>query len=158
MKAERVKAERTGTVNVGVVVVGVDGSDASMDALRFAADEARRRGVPLRVVCGWSPPVTGRWPGGVMVDPEPFERAARHTVDAMITAVGSEFEGIEVEPIVAVGGGATALLEHCSDAALVVVGSRGRGGFKGLLLGSVSQQVVLHAPCPVVVVRHPPAA
>lgn len=141
---------------MGVVVVGVDGSDASMDALRFAADEARRRGVPLRVVCGWSPPVTGKWPAGIILDPEPFERAARHTVDAMITAVGSEVQGIEVEPVVAVGGGATALLEHCSDAVIVVVGSRGRGGFKGLLLGSVSQQVVLHAPCPVVVVRHPP--
>ena len=141
---------------MGVVVVGVDGSDASMDALRFAADEARLRGIPIRVVCGWSPPVTGKWPAGVMLDPEPFERAARETIDAMMTAVGSEFGGIEVESVVAVGGGANAVLEQCSDAELVVVGSRGRGGFKGLLLGSVSQQVVLHAPCPVVVVRHPP--
>ena len=141
---------------MGVVVVGVDGSDASMDALRFAANEARQRAVPLRVVCGWNPPVTGKWPAGIMVDPEPFERAAHHAIDAMITAVESELEGIKVEPIVAAGGGATALLEHCTDATILVVGSRGRGGFKGLLLGSVSQQVVLHAPCPVIVVRHPP--
>ena len=141
---------------MGMVVVGVDGSDASMDALRFAADEARRRGVRLRVVCGWSPPATGKWPGGVILDPEPFEPAARETINAMVTAIGSELEGIEVEPLVAGGGGAAALLEHCSDADLVVVGSRGRGGFKGLLLGSVSQQVVLHAPCPVAVVRHRP--
>lgn len=140
---------------MGVVVVGVDGSDASMDALRFAADEARLRSVPLRVVCGWNPPVAGKWPAGVMVDPEPFERAARQTVDAMITAIGSELEGIEVEPVVAAGSGAAALMEQSSDADLVVVGSRGRGGFAGLLLGSVSQQVVLHAPCPVAVVRHP---
>jgi nucleotide-binding universal stress UspA family protein len=139
---------------MGVVVVGVDGSDHSMDALCFAASEAHLRGVPLRVVCGWTPPVIGDFPARAILDLEPFEPAARHTLDAMLTAVGSELEGIEVEPVVAVGSGATALLEHCSDADLVVVGPRGRGGFKGLLLGSVSQQVVLHAPCPVVVVRH----
>ena len=79
---------------MSVIVVGVDGSDASMDALRFAAVEARLRGAPLRVVCGWSPPVTGKWPAGVVSEPEPFERAARQTVDAMITAIGSELEGV----------------------------------------------------------------
>ena len=81
---------------MGVVVVGVDGSDASMDALRFAAAEARLRRAPLRVVCGWSPPVTGEWPAAVVPDPESYERAARQIVDAMITAIGSELEGIEV--------------------------------------------------------------
>lgn len=59
--------------------------------------------------------------------------------------------------VVVVGGGAaTIILEQCPGADLVVVGSRGRGGFRGLLLGSVSQQVVLHAPCPAAVVRHLP--
>ena len=139
---------------MGVVVVGVDGSDHSMDALRFAAREARLRGGPLRVVCGWTPPVIGEFPAPAILDPEPFELAARHTLDSMMAAVGSELEGIEVETVAAAGGAATAILTHCADADLAVVGSRGRGGFKGLLLGSVSQQVVLHAPCPVVVVRH----
>lgn len=139
---------------MGVVVVGIDGSDASMDALQFAAGEARMRAVPLRVVCGWRLPVTQVGPGMGWPDPAVFESAAQHTLDAAMTAMGSEFEGIDVESRVANGGGAQAVLESCSDADLVVVGSRGRGGFKGLLLGSVSQQVVLHAPCPVVVVRH----
>ena len=139
---------------MGVVVVGIDGSDASMDALQFAAGEARMRAVPLRVVCGWTLPVTQVGPGMGWPDPAVYESAARHTLDAAMTSMGSEFEGIDVEQRVVGGGGAHALLESCADADLVVVGSRGRGGFKGLLLGSVSQQVVLHAPCPVVVVRH----
>ena len=139
---------------MGVVVVGIDGSDASIDALRFAADESRMRAVPLRVVCGWTLPVTQIGPGMGWPDPVVYESAAQHTLDAVMTTMGSEFEGIDVEPRVVAGGGATAVLESSSDADLVVVGSRGRGGFKGLLLGSVSQQVVLHAPCPVVVVRH----
>ena len=138
---------------MSAVIVGVDGSDQSMDALQFAATEARLRQVPLRVVHAFTIPVTGSWTAGAVVDPEPFERNARHLVDGALTAVGSDLEGIEVEPIVEVGGAVTAILERSSNDDLVVVGSRGRGGFKGLLLGSVSQQVVLHAPCPVVVVR-----
>ena len=140
---------------MGVIVVGVDGSDASMDALRFAAAEARLRAASLRVVCGWTLPVAQGGPGAAWPDPTIFEEAAQRTVDSALTAIASELEGIAVESRTPVGGGASALLESCSDADLVVVGSRGRGGFKGLLLGSVSQQVVLHAPCPVVVVRHP---
>ena len=139
---------------MGVVVVGVDGSDASMDALRFAGGEARLRAVPLRVVCGWTLPAAQGSPGATWPDPTIYEEAAQHTVDASMTAIADELEGIEVESRVVVGGGTSALLENSSDADLIVVGSRGRGGFKGLLLGSVSQQVVLHAPCPVVVVRH----
>jgi hypothetical protein len=89
---------------MGVVVVGVDGSDAPVDALRFAAFEARLREIPLRVVCGWKPAVVGNSP--VRVTAEPFELAARDTIDATMTAVGSELADIEVEPIVAAGGGA----------------------------------------------------
>ncbi len=139
---------------MGVVVVGVDGSDASMDALRFAAVEARLRAAPLRIVSAWTLPVGHEDPGVGPLDPTVFEQAARHTIDAATTAIGSELEGIEIERAMVAAGAASALLDNCSDADLLVVGSRGRGGFKGLLLGSVSQQVVLHAPCPVVVVRH----
>lgn len=139
---------------MGVVVVGIDGSDASIDALRFAADESRLRSARLRIVCAWTLPVGNEGPGTSWPDPSVYERGAQHAIDAAMTAIGRELEGIEVEPRVVLGGGASALLENCSDAALVVVGSRGHGGFTGLLLGSVSQQVVLHAPCPVAVVRH----
>lgn len=70
-----------------------------------------------------------------------------------MTAVGGDLEGLDVEKVVEVGSAVTVLMDHTSADDLAVVGSRGRGGFKGLLLGSVSQQLVLHAPCPVVVVR-----
>jgi nucleotide-binding universal stress UspA family protein len=138
------------------VVVGVDGSDASVDALRFAATEARLRDVPLRVVHAWIVPVAASWTAGAVLDPEPFERQADRTVENALAAVGRDLEGIEVETVIQVGSSTAVLFEHCSKEDLLVVGSRGRGGFAGLLLGSVSQQAVLHAPCPVVVVRGGP--
>jgi nucleotide-binding universal stress UspA family protein len=138
---------------MSVVVVGIDGSDESMNALQFAATEARLRQVPLRVVHGFTIPAAVTWTGGPVVGPEPFEHIARHLVDDTLTAVGSDLEGIDVERVVEIGGAVSVLLNHASTDDLIVVGSRGRGGFKGLLLGSVSQQVVVHAPCPVVVVR-----
>lgn len=137
------------------VIVGIDGSDPSIDALRFAATEARLRQVPLRVVHAWSVPMSGSPTAGAVLAPEPFEQQARRTVENALTAVGGELEGIEIETVVGIGGAVAVLLEQASKDDLVVVGSRGRGGFAGLLLGSVSQQVVLHAPCPVVVVRGP---
>jgi nucleotide-binding universal stress UspA family protein len=138
---------------MGAVVVGVDGSDPSVEALRFAAAEARFRGLPLRVVHAWMMPVTGSWPAGPGLDREPFERQARGTVERALAAVGSELAGLAVETIVELGSASAVLFGHCTADDIVVVGSRGQGGFRGLLLGSVSQQVVLHAPCPVVVVR-----
>jgi nucleotide-binding universal stress UspA family protein len=135
------------------VVVGVDGSGPSIEALRFAAAEARLRGASLRVVHGFTIPITGSWTAGAVVDAEPFEQAARNLVEEAITAVGSDLEGLVVERVVEVGGAVSVLLDHASRDDLVVVGSRGHGGFKGLLLGSVSQQVATHAPCPVVIVR-----
>ena len=136
------------------VVVGVDGSDASVDALRFAADEARLRQIPLRVVCAWSTPVAADWPTGVTMDPVHFEESAHRIVSGALTAIGSELTGVDVQTAVVVGGAAPVLLEQCSEDDVLVVGSRGRGGFTGLLLGSVSQHVVAHAPCPVIVVHH----
>ena len=138
---------------MGVVVVGVDGSDASTDALRQAAREANLRGWPLRVVHSFSLPAAGSWTGGVALDPEPFRKEAERIVDSALTAVGPDLEGIEVSCVVELGGAVRVLLEDLSADDLVVVGSRGLGGFKGLLLGSVSHQIVLHAPCPVLVVR-----
>lgn len=139
---------------MGVIVVGVDGSKESLGALRFAVEEARLRQDALRVVIGWVPPRSDTYVGIPVLDPEAFEAAARRTVESMLSAVGNELGDVDVETVTEVGE-AAAILAHCSDADLVVVGSRGRGGFKGLLLGSVSQKVVVHAPCPVVVVRRP---
>ncbi len=136
------------------VIVGIDGSEQSMQALRFAAGEAELRKVPLRVVHAFEVPITGAWSAGAAIDPEPFEQIARRLLDGALTALGDELDGLGVvERVVAPGGAVSVILERAKKDDLVVVGSRGRGGFTGLLLGSVSQQVVLHAPCPVVVVR-----
>lgn len=140
------------------VVVGIDGSDQSIEALRFAAEEAKLRHAELRVVYGLTFPFPDYWANPAVVDPEPFMERARQWMDHALVAVGDELEGLEVERILEPGTAMTVLLDHATADDLLVVGSRGRGGFRGLLLGSVSQQVVLHAPCPVVVVRCGPAA
>lgn len=135
------------------IVVGVDGSSASHDALRWAVAEAAVRSAPLTVVHAWQMPNAGGYPYiGVGFEPAPFEEAAREAIDAGLAAVDTSALSHPVERVTFVGGGAEGILAHAKDADLVVVGSRGRGGFSGLLLGSVGLQVARHAPCPVVVV------
>jgi nucleotide-binding universal stress UspA family protein len=141
---------------MGVVVVGVDGSDRSVPALQWAAAEAKAHGHTLRVVTAWSIPVTALSPGGL---PAPYpmdelESDARAAQDGVIAKAGLP-EGLEVEHHIVEGGPGAVLLDAAEGADLVVVGSRGHGGFTGLLLGSVGQQVTGHAACPVVVVPSP---
>ena len=134
------------------IVVGVDGSDVALRALRWAADEARVRGATLEVVHAWelpslvAPPFTG-----VSLEPGLFEDAGRSVLDAAVEAVGVD-DGLKIDPRLVRGGAARVILEAAEGADLVVIGSRGLGGFAGLLLGSVSHQVVHHATCPTVVV------
>jgi nucleotide-binding universal stress UspA family protein len=133
------------------IVVGVDGSRHAELALRWALDEARRRGARLQVVHSWQypvVPVTGF--SAPVIEIEGIEEAARATLDGCVDA--EDTSGIEVERILVMGPPAHGLLEAAAGADLLVVGSRGRGGFKGLLLGSVSQQCATHASCPVVIV------
>jgi nucleotide-binding universal stress UspA family protein len=146
----------------GAIVVGVDGSDASRDALRWAADEARLRFAPLVAVHAWSfiPPQpigdpgmlampAGDLPGQLSAESD----AARIGFDeAVEDALGTE-PGIEVERKLVEGDAGEALVAESASAELVVVGSHGRSGFKAALLGSVSRHVVDHATCPVVVVK-----
>lgn len=139
----------------GTIVVGIDGSDHSRRALAWARDEAVARGAALLVVHGWSPPLD------VMTVPsaaEAFAEAAQALVDGEVQWVAETAPDLPVESQIVTGSAARAVLDAAADASLVVVGGRGRGGFKGLLLGSVSQQVVNHADCPVVVVPEPPSA
>jgi len=134
------------------IVVGVDGSEAARTALRWALDEARIRNATIDVVSAWHVPYIHSYPYAV-TDPPPgqYERDARLILDGML--VGADTTGVPtVEPILVCDGAARALLDMGKGADLLVVGSRGLGGFTGLLLGSVSQQVVHHAPCPVVVI------
>jgi nucleotide-binding universal stress UspA family protein len=138
----------------GRILVGVDGSAGSVDALRWALDEARLRGAAVEVVHAWQYPYVGEIAG--MAAPaaplEALEASARAVLDETVEQAGGSATGLEMETSVVLGPAAPALLQRAEGADLLVVGSRGRGGFVGLLLGSVSQQCVQHAPCPVVVV------
>lgn len=136
----------------GPIVVGVDGSEHSRAALRWALQEASLRRAPVLAVHGWSQPMLASGTFAATVPPtEAFEEGARELVDAELARAGDEAPGVAVESRTVCAGGARAVLEASSGASLVVVGARGRGGFAGLLLGSVSQQVAHHAECPVVV-------
>ena len=140
------------------IVVGVDGSASSDAALRFAAEDAATHGCRLVAVHAWSMPVMV----GSPYAPSPalaadLEGAAKEVLaGALDRVLGAEAErGMPVEGIVAQGHAGEVLLRHAVGARELVVGSRGRGGFVGLLLGSVSQHCAHHAPCPIVIVPAP---
>jgi nucleotide-binding universal stress UspA family protein len=139
---------------VSTIVVGIDGSPGSLDALRFAIEEARFRGAEVRAVNAWHipPAVYGSGWAPAPVDLDEFKKLAQKALDSSLEEVGASESGVAVTPILREGQPADMICAEAKHADLVVVGSRGLGGFKGLLLGSVSQQVVHHAPCPVVVV------
>jgi nucleotide-binding universal stress UspA family protein len=137
------------------VVVGVDGSEASRHALSWAAEEARLRGARLVVVHAWTVPVAMAAPGLVPVplDPEEWRAEAEQLLEREVDETLGADPGLPVERLAVPGSSAGALVDAAEGADLLVVGSRGHGGFAGLLLGSVSQQCAHHAPCPVVIVR-----
>ena len=144
------------------IVVGVDGSEASRAALRWAAEEAGLRSVPLVLVHVWSfvPPRPIGDPGlfAVPVGDLPGQLdAERGAAAAALEGAASEalavVPGIEVEEKLVEGDAGDALVSESESAQLLVVGSHGRTGFRAALLGSVSQHVANHAACPVVVVR-----
>jgi nucleotide-binding universal stress UspA family protein len=137
------------------VVVGVDGSEYSLLALGFAFDRAERRGVALRVIRAWTPPATP-W-RSPEVDLERINGTERTTMRELLAGWSDRYPGVNVTVDVLAGSPAAALVEATRTAQLAVVGSRGRGGFRGLLLGSVSQQLLQHGECPVAVVRELPA-
>lgn len=152
---------------MGVIVVGVDGSRGSHSAFEFALEEARLRNASLKVVNGWLIPLPVAVPGPIVVGVPveygpPLEEQleqARASAERVIDEAIDRFptEGVEVERCPVEGQATRALIESAAGADMIVVGSRGRGGFKGLVLGSVSQQLAHHAPCPVVIVRSPGA-
>ena len=144
---------------MGTIVVGVDGSSGSREALRFAVEEARLRNAALRVVTAWHvSPMAYSGGFAVSVDPHDFEESAKAVGKEALAALREETVGVVVERLAKEGQAAQVLLAEAQGADLLVVGSRGHGGFAGLLLGSVSQQVAHHASCPVVIVTEPSAA
>jgi len=139
---------------MAVIVVGVDGSEHADRALEFAAQEAVLRDARLVIVCAWEVPTmispSGVPPPGYFEDlrdeAESIVQAAVARAAALQPRIAGEGKAIEGHP-------AAVILQEAEHADMIVVGSRGRGGFASLLLGSVTQQVVHHALCPVVVVH-----
>jgi nucleotide-binding universal stress UspA family protein len=131
------------------VVVGVDGSPSSYAALRWAVRHAGLIGGVVEAVCAWEVPGMYGW-SAPAVDPGLDENLARRRFDAELREVLGEERPVEVRERIT---RAEVLLAAADGAETLVVGSRGRGGFASLLLGSVSQQCALHATCPVVIVR-----
>jgi nucleotide-binding universal stress UspA family protein len=132
----------------GRIVVGVDGSDGSMRALRWAVAEAAVRHAELVLVNTWHFVYAGEL---VVAAADAMEEASRSILEEAKTEAMS-LGATVAETRTECGGAAESLIAAGKGAELLVVGSRGRGGFGALLLGSTSQQVVHHAPCPVVIV------
>jgi nucleotide-binding universal stress UspA family protein len=139
---------------MGVIVVGIDHSAEAKAALRFALQEARLRRARLLVVQAIDS--FGTYPS-LAVDVSAVHRAAEELVENVTSDVNGEADDVEIERRVVEGAPGAALVAESRGAELLVVGSRGHGGFAGLLLGSVSQQCAHHAACPVVIVRRPSA-
>ena len=145
------------TTEKPLIIVGNDGSKAAEPALRWALQQARSTAGAVRVVRGWSmrsAPTPETQTFGHIPPIEDFEAAVLKDLEKDCAAVRADFEEVEVSFVAKHAPAANALLDCASDADLVVVGARGLGGFRGLALGSVSDQVIRHAPCPVVVVRN----
>jgi len=138
----------------GTVVVGVDGSEPSGAALHWAVAEATRRDARLEVVHAYhDTQVVLPFGPTTVPDHEGLEQASKSLLDQMVAGAVGPSGLPQIETISSPVGAAAALRDAARTAALLVVGSRGRGGLRALGIGSVSLQCVHHAPCPVVVVR-----
>ena len=143
---------RTGLGEFSRVVVGVDGSESSIEAVRKADQLAQAFGARLDVVCVWSYPVSNYG----MVPPEWYpDRDAARTVHDVADEVFGEKRPEWVHTSIQEGSPARVLIHESDTADLIVTGSRGHGGFAGLLLGSVSSEIAAHARCPVLIVHSP---
>ncbi len=145
---------------MSTILVGVDASDASIEALRRAAEEARWRSAALEVVYVFAPPQqVAAFPviPDTASDKEAIEKRRVKATDELgdwLKKIDVDLSDLEVTwSVLASHKTASALIDRSKDADMVVVGSRGRGGFKGLRLGSTSEQVTRHALCPVLVIR-----
>ncbi|WP_327072656.1 universal stress protein [Kitasatospora purpeofusca] len=141
----------------GRIVVGVDGSEQSRRALRWAVRHAELTHCVVEAVMAWEPPFSG-WGSAVPVGEEAhLAEVARRVLAENVEKVVGSAPPIDIRLRVGEGTPAWVLLSAAKEqASLLVVGHRGLGGFEGALLGSVGQYCVQHAPCPVVVVRDTP--
>ncbi|MEV6398526.1 universal stress protein [Streptomyces sp. NPDC051907] len=139
----------------GKIVVGVDGSEPSLKALRWAVRQSELTGDPLEAVISWEYPAAG-WAAmvpGLPSDFDPEKMAGQVLEDSLKETLGAEKTAAIAQKVM-VGNAAQALMDRAADGAtLLVVGNHGYSGFRATLLGSVGLHLTQHAPCPVVVVR-----
>ena len=143
----------------GTIVVGVDGSPSSAQALRWAVSMARLTGQQVRAVSAWMPPTAYGW--GPVIDEVDWEENGRSVLAQAVKEALDAPDAELVQQEIVRGHPAQVLIDAARDADLLVVGNRGHGGFTGMLLGSVSRHVSAHAHCPVLVVHEddvPPTA
>jgi nucleotide-binding universal stress UspA family protein len=139
-----------------LVVAGFDGSPSSEAALRVALCEAKLRQARLLVVSAWHAPTryygSAAAPSASRALAEDTRKELATKLEAAVAALREEADGTAIETRLVEGAAASVLADEAADADLLVVGSRGFGGFRELLLGSVGRQCAQHAPCPVLVV------
>lgn len=142
------------TIETLPILIGVDGSETSIEALRTAGRLGAALDLPILAVTTWV--IDPVWGGYLPVDPDTPEDLAQ---DLLARTVATAFDGeppVDLETRTLYGPAATALVDASREASMLVVGSRGLGGFRGMLLGSVSTACVQHAHCPVLVIRPRP--
>jgi nucleotide-binding universal stress UspA family protein len=137
------------------ILVGVDGSPGSRNALKWAAAEAADHGADLVVLTVWERALLPPMGSGEVPDrgvPDPSRTATEDLIKVIREELGDD-PPVLVQPRAKEGNAAKVLIEESADADMLVVGPRGHGGFRGLVLGSVSQHVAAYAKCPVAVIR-----
>jgi nucleotide-binding universal stress UspA family protein len=147
-------ADLIGQYQSGRIVVGVDGSEASKDALRWAIAQAERTGMSVEAIMTWEQTSAAYQFG--MPRPTEFGLGPYYdrAVHGVVQEVASDHPGVEVSAVAIEGDAAKVLVAAAKNADLLVVGTRGHGEIVGILLGSVSEYCATHARCPVVVVHH----
>jgi nucleotide-binding universal stress UspA family protein len=136
------------------IVVGIDGSESAADALRWAVEQAKLTDATVEAVYAWHPDALVSLGMPPLVDWELLREAAKARPREIVAAVIGKGQGVKILPKMMSGSPAEVLVERSAQADLLVVGSRGLGGLKGMLLGSVGHHCATHAHCPVVIV-HP---
>ena len=134
------------------IVVGIDGSEPSLAALRWAARQAELTGSRLEVMVAWKWPINYGWVAAIPSDYDPADDAQK-TLEGAVSKARIEHPTLDIRPMVVEGHPAPALVHASQGAELLVVGSRGHGEFAGMLLGSVSEHCVANAHCPVLVLH-----
>jgi nucleotide-binding universal stress UspA family protein len=137
----------------GRIVVGVDGSETSKQALRWAVHQAELTGDTLEAITTWHIPSAAYGAPVPLPTGYDFQQMSQQTLDDAVHEVLGDDPAVKASTMVTEGQAAHTLLEAAKGADLLVVGSRGHGSLTGMLLGSVSEHCVAHSPCPVVVVR-----